>query len=165
MAEGGIMYYIYLIGHFVLSVIWLSSAIYLDFIFLNGFSKASVETKKNIIKRIRFLSDKTEMIASFFLPLLGVLMLIDKTFWLKVGMMHIKITIAFVAIGIYHASRAVLRKIEIAIDNNTPINKLYNRYIAFRAVILIFLLTTVSMIIIYKGGVISTIFLIKSWLI
>ena len=162
MAEGGIMYYIYLIGHFVLAVIWLSSAIYLDFIFLNGFSKASVETKKNIIKRIRFLSEK---IASFFLPLLGVLMLIDKTFWLKVGMMHIKITIAFVAIGIYHASRAVLRKIEIAIDNNTPINKLYNRYIAFRAVILIFLLTTVSMIIIYKGGVISTIFLIKSWLI
>ena len=149
----------------MLAVIWLSSAIYLDFIFLNGFSKASVETKKNIIKRIRFLSDKTEMIASFFLPLLGVLMLIDKTFWLKVGMMHIKITIAFVAIGIYHASRAVLRKIEIAIDNNTPINKLYNRYIAFRAVILIFLLTTVSMIIIYKGGVISTIFLIKSWLI
>ena len=46
MAEGGIMFYIYLIGHFVLAVIWLSSAIYLDFIFLNGFSKASVETKK-----------------------------------------------------------------------------------------------------------------------
>ena len=149
----------------MLAVIWLSFAIYLDFIFLNGFSKGTVETKKNIIKKIRFLSDKTEMIASFFLPLLGVLMLIDKTFWLKVGMMHIKITVAFVAIGIYHASRGVLRKIEIAVDNKTPINKLYNRYIAFRTVVLIFLLTTVSMIIIYKGGVISTIFLIKSWLI
>ena len=101
MAESGMMYNLYLIGHFVLAVAWLGAAIYLDFTFLSGFGKATTEEKKSMIAKMRSLSDRTEMVASFFLPLLGVLMLIDRTFWLKVGIMHGKITVALIAIGLY----------------------------------------------------------------
>tara|TARA_B100000029_G_scaffold375236_1_gene369583 strand:+ start:25295 stop:25789 length:495 start_codon:yes stop_codon:yes gene_type:complete len=164
MVEGGIMYYIYLIGHFVLALIWLISALFLDYIFLKKFNKVSMEEKKNLISRIRSLSDKTEMIASFFLPLLGVLMLIDREYWLTIGFMHFKITIALIAIGLFHASRGILRKIEVAIDSGDPIKKLYNKYIIFRTIVIAFLLCITSMILIFRGYI-STIYLIRSWLI
>ncbi len=117
-----------------------------------------------MIAKMRSLSDRTEMVASFFLPLLGVLMLIDRTFWLKVGIMHGKITVALIAIGLYHASRGVLRKIESALDSGDPIESLQKKYVACRMILLVFLVVTVGMIVAYKGGVISTIFLLKSWL-
>lgn len=164
MAESGMMYNLYLIGHFVLAAAWLGVAIYLDFTFLSGFGKATTEGKKSMIAKMRSLSDRTEMVASFFLPLLGVLMLIDRTFWLKVGIMHGKITIALIAIGLYHASRGVLRKIDTALDSGGSIESLQKKYVAFRMIVLVFLVVTVGMIVAYKGGVISTIFLIKSWL-
>ena len=164
MDEGGMMYNIYLIGHFALAVTWLGAAIYLDFTFLSGFDKATTEEKKSLIAKIRSLSDKTEMVASFFLPLLGVLMLIDRTFWLKVGTMHGKITLALLAIGLYHASRGILRKMEAALEIGNPIDTLQKKYVAFRMIVLLFLVVTVGMIVAYKGGIISTIFLIKSWL-
>ena len=46
MAEGGMMYNIYLIGHFVLAVTWLGAAIYLDFTFLSGLAKRQEMRKK-----------------------------------------------------------------------------------------------------------------------
>ncbi len=164
MDEGGMMYNIYLIGHFALAVTWLWAAVYLDFTFLKYFNKATTEEKKSLIVKISFLSDKTEMVASFFLPLLGILMLIDRTFWLKVGTMHGKITLALLAIGLFHASRGVLRKIEAALDSGNPIETLQKKYVAFRMIVLLFLVVTVGMILAYKGGIISAIFLIKSWL-
>ena len=116
-----------------------------------------------MIARIRSLSDRTEMIASFFLPLVGVLMIIDRTFWLKVGVMHGKILLAFIAIGLYHASRGVLKKLEVAMVEGNPTEGLQKRYVMFRMIVLIFLVSTVAMIISYKG-VVSTFFLISSWL-
>ena len=163
MAEGGIVYNLYLITHFVLASVWLSVAFYLDFIFLSGFHKATVEGKKTMIIQMRTLSDKTEMVASFFLPLVGVLMLIDRTFWLKVGVMHGKITIALIAIGLYHASRGVLRKLETALNDGSPTEILQKRYVLFRMIVLVFLVSIVAMMISYKG-VVSTFFLISSWL-
>ena len=59
MVESGIMYNLYLIAHFILALIWLGAAIYLDFTFLSGFSKATIEGKKTMIARIRYLSDRT----------------------------------------------------------------------------------------------------------
>ncbi len=163
MVESGIMYNLYLIAHFILALIWLGAAIYLDFTFLSGFSKATTEGKKTMIVRIRSLSDRTEMIASFFLPLVGVLMIIDRTFWLKVGVMHGKIMLALTAIGIYHASRGVLKKLEAALDEGSPTEGLQKRYVLFRMIVLVLLFSSVTMIISYKG-VISTFFLISSWL-
>ena len=172
MVESGMMYNLYLIAHFILALIWLGAAIYLDFTVLSGFNKATTEGKKTKIVRIRSLSDRTEMIASFFLPLVGVLMIIDRTFWLKVGVMHGKILLALIAIGLYHASRGVLKKLEAALDegsptvgssNNITVEGLQKRYVMFRMIVLIFLVSTVAMIVSYKG-VISTFFLISSWL-
>ena len=120
MVESGMMYNLYLIAHFILALLWLGAAIYLDFTFLSGFNKATTEGKKTMIVRIRSLSDRTEMIASFFLPLVGVLMIIDRTFWLKVGVMHGKILLALIAIGLYHASRGVLKKLEAAVVEGNP---------------------------------------------
>lgn len=158
------MYNLYLIAHFVLAFLWLGVAIYLDFTFLSGFSKATTEGKKTMITQIRSLSDRTEMIASFFLPLVGVLMLIDRTFWLKVGLMHGKIALALIAIGLFHASRGVLRKMGAAIDQGDSTEALQKRYVTFRMIVLVFLIATVAMILSYKGTI-STIFLIKSWMI
>ena len=163
MAEGGIVYNLYLITHFVLASVWLGVAFYLDFIFLSGFHKATVEGKKTMIIQMRTLSDKTEMVASFFLPLVGVLMLIDRTFWLKVGVMHGKVTIALIALGLYHASRGVLRKLETALNDGSPTERLQKRYVLFRMIVLVFLVSIVAMMISYKG-VVSTFFLISSWL-
>ena len=157
------MYNLYLIAHFVLALIWLGVAIYLDFTFLSGFNKVTTEGKKTMIVRIRSLSDHTEMIASFFLPLVGVLMIIDRTFWLKVGVMHWKIMLALIAIGIYHASRGVLKKLEAALDEGSPTEGLQKRYVVLRMIVLVFLVSNVTMIISYKG-VISTFFLISFWL-
>jgi hypothetical protein len=103
------------------------------------------------------------MIASFFLPLVGVLMIIDRTFWLKVGVMHWKIMVALIAIGIYHASRGVLKKLEAALDEGSLTEGLQKRYVVLRMIVLVFLVSNVTMIISYKG-VISTFFLISSWL-
>ena len=163
MVESGMMYNLYLISHFILALLWLGAAIYLDFIFLSGFSKATIEGKKTMIAQIQALSDRTEMIASFFLPLVGVLMIIDRTFWLKVGVMHGKIMLALIAIGIYHASRGVLKKLEAALDEGRPTEGLQKRYVLFRMIVLVLLFSSVTMIISYKG-VISTFFLISSWL-
>ena len=79
-------------------------------------------------------------------------------------MMHGKSTLALLAIGLYHASRGVLRKMEIALDSGDSIDSLQKKYVAFRMSVLVFLIVTVGMIIVFKSGVISTIFLIKSWL-
>ena len=54
------------------------------------------------------LITKVEMPASFFIPLTGVLMTIDQTYWLKIGWIQLKIVIGFLAIVFSHYSRAML---------------------------------------------------------
>jgi len=54
------------------------------------------------------LITKVEMPASFFIPLTGVLMMIDQTHWLQVGWMHLKILFGLAAVGFTHMSRAKL---------------------------------------------------------
>ena len=60
------------------------------------------------------LSTKVEMPASFFMPLTGVLMMIEKTDFLTMGWLHIKIIISFVAIIFTHLSRSHLSLIHIS---------------------------------------------------
>ena len=54
------------------------------------------------------LITKVEMPASFFIPLTGVLMTIDQTYWLKIGWIQLKIVFGFLAIVFSHYSRAML---------------------------------------------------------
>tara|TARA_B100002003_G_scaffold5913_1_gene5370 strand:- start:102 stop:455 length:354 start_codon:yes stop_codon:yes gene_type:complete len=54
------------------------------------------------------LITKVEMPASFFIPLTGILMMIDQTHWLQVGWMHLKILFGLAAVGFTHMSRAKL---------------------------------------------------------
>lgn len=54
------------------------------------------------------LITKVEMPASFFIPLTGVLMTIDKMFWLSIGWMQIKICVGLLAVIFTHLSRAKL---------------------------------------------------------
>ena len=57
---------------------------------------------------VRDLITKVEMPASFFIPLTGVLMTIEQTYWLKIGWIQLKIVIGFLAIVFSHYSRAML---------------------------------------------------------
>ena len=82
------MYDIYVILHFVLMLVWVAFAITLDFRFLRGFNMCSNEERVSLMRNVRALSDRTEMPASTFLPLLGILMLIENSFWLRVPVMH-----------------------------------------------------------------------------
>ena len=59
-------------------------------------------------KLILDLSTKVEMPASFFIPLTGVLMMIEQTHFLQDGWMHLKIIIGLLASAFTHISRALL---------------------------------------------------------
>ena len=54
------------------------------------------------------LITKVEMPASFFIPLTGVLMTIDQTYWLTIGWIQLKIVIGIMAVAFSHYSRAML---------------------------------------------------------
>ncbi|MBT3662151.1 MAG: hypothetical protein HN687_04925 [Candidatus Marinimicrobia bacterium] len=51
---------------------------------------------------------KVEMPASFFIPMTGVLMMIEQPLWLQVGWLHLKILIGLAAVVFSHFSRAKL---------------------------------------------------------
>ena len=54
------------------------------------------------------LITKVEMPASFFIPLTGVLMTIDQTYWLNIGWIQLKIVIGLLAVVFSHSSRTML---------------------------------------------------------
>ena len=54
------------------------------------------------------LITKVEMPASFFIPLTGVLMAIDRMHWLTIGWMQIKICIGLLTVVFTHLSRSKL---------------------------------------------------------
>ena len=64
------------------------------------------------------LITKVEMPASFFIPLTGVLMMIDQTYWLNVGWIQLKIVIGLLAVVFSHSSRAMLIHKDMKQDKN-----------------------------------------------
>ena len=64
------------------------------------------------------LITKVEMPASFFIPLTGVLMTIDQTYWLNIGWIHLKIVIGLLAVVFSHFSRAMLIHQDMKKDKN-----------------------------------------------
>jgi len=64
------------------------------------------------------LITKVEMPASFFIPLTGVLMTIDQTYWLNIGWIQLKIVIGLLAVVFSHLSRATLIHQDMKQDKN-----------------------------------------------
>ena len=64
------------------------------------------------------LITKVEMPASFFIPLTGVLMMIDQTYWLNIGWIQLKIVIGLLAVVFSHFSRAMLIHQDMKKDKN-----------------------------------------------
>lgn len=94
-------------------------------------------------KVILDLSTKVEMPASFFIPLTGVLMMIEQTHFLQDGWMHLKIIIGLIAIAFTHLSRAQL----IHSDLKNP--NILQKFIFYRNIALLSL-TIVLIIVGYK---------------
>ena len=86
--------------HFIGMAAWFGTALAVTIIW----SKKQTEDVDLMLDLIT----KVEMPASFFIPLTGVLMMIDQTHWLQVGWMHLKILFGLAAVGFTHMSRAKL---------------------------------------------------------
>ncbi|MDP6339107.1 MAG: hypothetical protein QF842_02125 [Candidatus Marinimicrobia bacterium] len=96
-----ITYYITLrFLHFMGMAAWFGTALTVSIIW----SKKQIDEKELILNLIT----KVEIPASFFIPLTGVLMMIDQTHWFQVGWLQIKILIGLAAVVFSHISRAKL---------------------------------------------------------
>ena len=107
-------YYLILkIGHLVGMASWFGVALAISIIL----SKKD----KNDYDVILDLSTKVEIPASFFMPLTGVLMMIENTDLLRVGWLHVKIIISLFAVLFTFLSRSQL--IHSDLDNVDIFNK------------------------------------------
>ena len=112
-------YYLILkIGHLVGMASWFGVALAISIIL----SKKD----KNDYDVILDLSTKVEIPASFFMPLTGVLMMIENTDLLRVGWLHVKIIISLFAVLFTFLSRSQL--IHSDLDNV----EIFNRFVFYR---------------------------------
>ena len=131
-----ISYYIIIkILHFIGMASWFGVALAISIIL----SKNDSMDHKLILD----LSTKVEMPASFFIPLTGVLMMIEQTHFLQDGWMYLKIIIGLLAIAFTHLSRAQL----IHSDMKNP--NILQKFIFYRNIALLSL-TIVLIIVGYK---------------
>jgi uncharacterized membrane protein len=86
--------------HLIGMAAWFGTALTVSIIW----SRKNINDKSLILDLIT----KVEMPASFFIPLTGVLMTIDKMDWLSSGWMQIKICIGLLTVVFTHLSRAKL---------------------------------------------------------
>ena len=114
-------YYLILkIGHLVGMASWFGVALAISIIL----SKKD----KNDYDVILDLSTKVEIPASFFMPLTGVLMMIENTDLLRVGWLHVKIIISLFAVLFTFLSRSQL--IHSDLDNV----EIFNKFVFYRNV-------------------------------
>ena len=112
-------YYLILkIGHLVGMASWFGVALAISIIL----SKKD----KNDYDVILDLSTKVEIPASFFMPLTGVLMMIENTDLLRVGWLHVKIIISLFAVLFTFLSRSQL--IHSDLDNV----EIFNKFVFYR---------------------------------
>ena len=128
------LYYLLLkIAHLIGMASWFGVALAISIIL----SKKD----KNDYELILDLSTKVEMPASFFMPLTGVLMMIENTDLITLSWLHLKILISLLAVLFTHLSRSHLIHSDL---NNTNI---YNKFMFYRNMSLF----TVLSIIIFVG--------------
>ena len=114
---------------------WFGTALTVSIIW----SKKQIEDKELILDLI----SKVEMPASFFMPLTGVLMMIDQPHWLSVGWLHLKILIGLAAVAFSHMSRAKLIHRDM---NDSQIKEKFS----FNRNLCLFMLTIIGVIVGYK---------------
>ena len=113
------LYYLILkIGHLVGMASWFGVALAISIIL----SKKD----KNDYDVILDLSTKVEIPASFFMPLTGVLMMIENTDLLRMGWLHVKIIISLFAVLFTFLSRSQL--IHSDLDNV----EIFNKFVFYR---------------------------------
>ena len=101
MSVENITYYTSLrLLHLIGMAAWFGTALTVSIIW----SRKNTQDKSLILDLIT----KVEMPASFFIPLTGVLMMIDQMHWLQVGWMQSKVLIGLLAVIFTHLSRAKL---------------------------------------------------------
>ena len=101
MSIENITYYLSLrLLHLIGLAAWFGTALTVSIIW----SRKNTQDKSLILDLIT----KVEMPASFFIPLTGVLMMIDQMHWLQVGWMQSKVLIGLLAVIFTHLSRAKL---------------------------------------------------------
>ena len=157
------MTYIYLIAHFALMLLWVLPAFYLNYKLLRHYPDGAPEEKLILLKNIQSISDKTELPASSFILLIGVLMILDNTSFLQVGIIHFKILLALIAIGLYHMSRGRLRRIIISMEGSGAVAGQGRQLILFRVITLVFIVSVV-LLIFTMNGFMKTVYLIGSWI-
>jgi len=112
-------YYLILkIGHLIGMASWFGVALAISIIL----SKKD----KNDYDVILDLSTKVEIPASFFMPLTGVLMMIENTDLLRLGWLHVKIIISLFAVLFTFLSRSQL--IHSDLDNV----EIFNKFVFYR---------------------------------
>ena len=87
--------------HLIGMAAWFGTALVVSIIW----SKEEIKDKDIILDIIT----KVEMPASFFIPLTGVLMMIEQTHWLQSGWLQLKIILGLAAVVFSHISREIGR--------------------------------------------------------
>lgn len=140
------MYDVSLILHFTLMLLWVLPAFYLNYKLLKNYPDALTEERLSLLKNVQTISDRTELPASSFIPLVGALMIIDQTFFLKMGIIHLKILLALVAIGLYHMTRGRLRRIITAMNAGESVKGQGRQLILMRIITLMIVVSVVLLI-------------------
>ena len=141
----------YLIAHFALMLLWVLPAFYLNYKLLRNYPDGAPEEKLTLLKNVQSISDKTELPASSFIFLIGVLMILDKTFFLQMGIIHLKILLALIAIGLYHMSRGRLRRIITSLEGSGAVAGQGRQLIFFRVITLVLIVSVVLLIFTFYG--------------
>jgi len=153
----------YVIAHFAMMLLWVLPAFYLNYKLLRHYPDGAPEEKLTLLKNVQSISDKTELPASSFIFLIGVLMILDKTFFLQMGIIHLKILLALIAIGLYHMSRGRLRRIITSLEGSATVAGQGRQLIFFRVITLVLIVSVVLLIFTFNGFF-RTVYLIGSWI-
>ncbi|MFQ6608053.1 MAG: hypothetical protein ACE5EE_05885 [Fidelibacterota bacterium] len=156
------MYEIYLTTHFILMLLWVVPAFYLNFKLLKNYPVATADKKLTILESVQRISDKTELLASSLLPLVGILMIIDQRMFLREGTIHIKILLALLAIGSYHISRGKLRKLIATWKAGESVIG-QTRRLAFFRLLTLFLILIIVIIVFQYTGFFRTEYVVRNW--
>ena len=141
----------YVIAHFAMMLLWVLPAFYLNYKLLRHYPDGAPEEKLTLLKNVQSISDKTELPASSFIFLIGVLMILDKIFFLQMGIIHLKILLALIAIGLYHMSRGRLRRIITSLEGSGAVAGQGRQLIFFRVITLVLIVSVVLLIFTFYG--------------
>ena len=157
------MYNVYFLTHFALMLLWVVPAFYLNYMLLKKYPNAAPEEKLTMLKSVQSISDKTELPASFFIPLVGVLMILNNTSFLQIGIIHFKTLLALIAIGLYHMSRGRLKRIITSMEGSGAVVGQGRQLILLRVITLV-LLAAIVLLIFTLNGYFKTVFVVGSWI-